>query len=360
MLKWVLKNMDLSNIWLYIGVLNIVYFITFFSFKFILKLEWTKYIFDNKVRKRDIHNGIKPKIGGLVIIPIFILTILIFVAIGNLAWQNEFWGMLLGAIGILVYGYMDEKIDLHWSSQFIWQFGIAAIVIWSGVGIQAINLPNGDLWFIDSYKFFGIVFPQDIVTAFWIVGLMNVVNWLDGIDGLAGGVGVIGFSTLFLLSLTLFVNQPHIALISIILMGIYLGFLQFNWYPSKIFLGTYGSMFLGYMLAILSLISGGKIATSALVLAFPIIDAVVVISQRIWNKKSIFEADNRHFHHKLLQSGLSQKVSVLIMYIISIFFGISALILETGGKLIIFFLGMITLIIISFSMTKFIVKNNKR
>jgi UDP-GlcNAc:undecaprenyl-phosphate GlcNAc-1-phosphate transferase len=352
--------MELSNIWIYIGVLNVVYFITFFSFKLILSKKWINNIFDNQIRNRDIHSEIKPKVGGLVIIPTFILTVLIVVWMGLLTWQNEFLGMLLGAIGILIYGYIDEKLDLHWSSQFIWQFGIAGIVIWSGVGIQAINLPNGDLWFIDRYNFFGIVFPQDIITALWIVGLMNVVNWLDGIDGLAGGVGIIGFLTLFVLSLTLFVNQPHIALITIILTGIYLGFLKFNWYPSKIFLGTYGSMFLGYILAVLSLISGGKIATSALVLAFPIIDAIVVISQRIWNKKSIFEADNRHFHHKLLQAGFSQKIAVIIMYIISIFFGVSALTLETRGKFIIFGVGMIVLIASSFAITKFIVKNHKR
>jgi UDP-GlcNAc:undecaprenyl-phosphate GlcNAc-1-phosphate transferase len=325
-----------------------------------LRQKWIQYIFDNQIRNRDIHSEIKPKIGGLVIINIFILTTLTLVVSGILLWQNEFLGMILGAVGILIYGYIDEKLDLHWSSQFIWQFGIAGIVIWSGVGIQAINLPNGDLWFIDSYKFFGAVFPKDIITAFWIVGLMNVVNWLDGIDGLAGGIGVIGFLTLFLLSLTLLVNQPHIALISIILTAIYLGFLRFNWYPSKIFLGTYGSMFLGYMLAVLSLISGGKIATSALVLAFPIIDAIVVISQRVWNQRSIFEADNRHFHHKLLQSGFSQKASVIIMYIISIGFGISALTLETRGKFIIFAIGMVSLIIVSFLINKFIAKKTKR
>jgi len=351
--------MNGSNIWLYIGVLNIAYFIAFFGFKILLRQKWVKFIFENKSRDRDIHTGLKPKIGGLVIIPSFILIVIALVYLDLLTWQNEFWGLLLGAFAILVYGYIDEKLDLHWSAQFIWQFGIAAIVIWSGVGIQAINLPNGELWFIDSYQWWGIVFPQDIITLLWIVGLMNVVNWLDGVDGLAGGVGIIGFVTLFILSLTLFVNQPHIALIAIILVGLYLGFLRFNWYPSKIFLGTYGSMFLGYMLAVLALISGGKIATSALVLAFPIIDAMVVIAQRIWNKKSIFEADNRHFHHKLLQAGISQRIAVLIMYSISIFFGVSALILETRGKIIIFMLGMLTLIIGSLLIAKFVAKNNR-
>lgn len=348
--------MFLSNLVLYLVVINIIYFLAIIIFKFLLSKQWVQNIFDIKYRARDIHSGIKPKIGGLVIIPIFILAINIYLLTGLLNWQTEFIGMLIGALAILIYGYIDEKLDLHWSAQFIWQFGIVALVIASGIGIQAINMPNGDLWFIDTWKFMGVVLPRDIITAFWIIGLMNVVNWLDGIDGLAGGVGVIGFLTLFILALTLFVNQPHIALIAITLTGLYLAFLRFNWYPSKIFLGTYGSMFLGYMLAILALISGGKIATSALVLAFPIIDAIVVISQRLWNKQSIFEADNRHFHHKLLKAGLEQKLAVLLMYLISIFFGLSALILETRGKLIIFIIGMISLIFISYWISKYVVK----
>jgi UDP-GlcNAc:undecaprenyl-phosphate GlcNAc-1-phosphate transferase len=348
--------MFLSNLVVYLVIINIVYFLTIIVFKFLLSKKWVKSIFDNKYRSRDIHSGIKPKIGGLVIIPLFILAIGIYFFTGLLNWQTEFMGMLIGALAILIYGYIDEKLDLHWSAQFIWQFGIVAVVIASGIGIQAINMPNGDLWFIDTWRFMGVVFPRDIITAFWIIGLMNVVNWLDGVDGLAGGVGVIGFLTLFILALTLFVNQPHIALIAITLTGLYLAFLRFNWHPSKIFLGTYGSMFLGYMLAILALISGGKIATSALVLAFPIIDAMVVISQRLWNKQSIFEADNRHFHHKLLQAGLEQKLAVIMMYLISILFGLSALILETRGKLIIFIIGMISLILISYWISKYVVK----
>jgi UDP-GlcNAc:undecaprenyl-phosphate GlcNAc-1-phosphate transferase len=345
-----------SSEWIYFAIISIVYIITNAVFYTVIKQKWIKYLFDQSIRNRDIHSSVKPKIGGLIIIPLFVILFLLGIGGGLIIWQKEFFGLLLGAIAILVYGYIDEKYDLSWKIQFIWQFGIAGIVILSGIGIQALSLPNGGLWFIDTWSFGPIVFPRDIITALWIVGLMNVVNWLDGVDGLAGGVGVIGFTTLAILSLTPFVNQPHIAFITTLLIGLYLGFLRFNWYPSKIFLGTYGSMFLGYMLAVLALISGGKIATSALVLAFPIIDAIVVISQRIWNKKSIFKADNRHFHHKLLQIGLRQRFAVGIMYIISIIFGISALILETRGKIIIFILGAIVLIIISFLLTQSIVK----
>lgn len=352
--------MDLSNISLYAFVILLGYLSSTILFRFFIPKNWVRHLFETKIRDRDIHEGIKPKIGGLVIIPLFILLIILYLLCGVLDWQPEFLGLLLGSFTILVYGYLDEKYDLHWSLQFIWQFGIAIIVILSGIGIEAINLPNGDLWFIDTWYFWGIVIPRDLITLLWIVGLMNVVNWLDGIDGLAGGVGVIGFITLFILSLTLFVNQPHIALIAITLAALYLGFLKFNWHPSQIFLGTYGSMFLGYMLATLALISGGKIATSALVLAFPIIDAIVVISQRIWSKSSIFKADNRHFHHKLLQVGLGQKLSVFIMYCISIIFGVSALVLETRGKTIVFSIGMMVLISLSISISYFIVKKNTR
>jgi UDP-GlcNAc:undecaprenyl-phosphate GlcNAc-1-phosphate transferase len=342
--------------WIYFWIISIVYIITRSVFYFVIQQKWTKHIFDQSIRKRDIHTSIKPKIGGLIIIPLFVSLFLLCIWGGLITWQKEFLGLLLGAIAILIYGYIDEKYDLSWKMQFIWQFGIAGIVIVSDIGIQALSLPNGGLWFIDTWNLGPMVFPKDIITALWIVGLMNVVNWLDGVDGLAGGVGVIGFVTLTILSLTPFVNQPHIALIATLLMGLYLGFLRFNWYPSKIFLGTYGSMFLGYMLAVLALISGGKVATSALVLAFPIIDAIVVISQRIWNKKSIFKADNRHFHHKLLQIGLRQRFAVGIMYIISIIFGISALILDTRGKIAVFIIGAGILIVISFLLTQIIVK----
>lgn len=348
--------MFLSNLVLYLVVINIIYFLAIIIFTFLLSKKWVQNIFDIKYRARDIHSGIKPKIGGLVIIPLFIISMITYIFIGLLNWQTEFIGMLIGALAILIYGYIDEKLDLHWSTQFIWQFGISSIVIFSGIGVEAINMPSGDLLFVDTWKLGFIVLPRDVITAFWIVGLMNVVNWLDGVDALAGGVGVIGFLTLFILALTLFVNQPHIALIAITLTGLYLAFLRFNWHPSKIFLGTYGSMFLGYMLAILSLISGGKIATSALVLAFPIIDAILVISQRIWNKQSIFIPDNRHFHHKLLQTGIGQKMAVIIMYMISAFFGVSALMLETRGKLIVFVIGMLVLISISYWISKDIVK----
>jgi UDP-GlcNAc:undecaprenyl-phosphate GlcNAc-1-phosphate transferase len=342
--------------WIYFWIISIVYIVTRGVFYIIIQQKWTRHIFDQSIRNRDIHTGIKPKIGGLIIIPLFIILFLLSIGGGLIIWQKEFLGLLLGALAILIYGYIDEKYDLSWKIQFVWQFGIAGIVILSGIGIQALSLPNGGLWFIDTWSLGPIVFPRDIITALWIVGLMNVVNWLDGVDGLAGGVGVIGFATLTILSLTPFVNQPHIAFIATLLIGLYLGFLQFNWYPSTIFLGTYGSMFLGYMLAVLALISGGKIATSALVLAFPIIDAIVVISQRVWNKKSIFRADNRHFHHKLLQIGLRQRVAVGIMYIISIIFGISALVLETRGKILVFILGAGILIVISLILTQIIAK----
>ncbi len=162
---------------------------------------------------------------------------------------------------------------------------------------------------------------------------MNAMNWLDGLDGLAGGVGFIGAITLFFLSISNLVNQSPLGIISIILAGAILGFLIFNFYPAKIFMGTSGSMFLGFILAVLAIFSGGKIATALLVMGFPILDAVWVIAQRIKSGKSPFKGDARHLHYKLLEKGWPQKKVVLFIYSICIIFGVSAILFQNINKL---------------------------
>jgi UDP-GlcNAc:undecaprenyl-phosphate GlcNAc-1-phosphate transferase len=346
--------------WIYVLIASISYTIGYILYRTLLSKKWIYSLFSNHIRDRDIHTDHKPKIGGLVIIPSFIVIFLGLIVLGILEWQQEFWGLLGGSLAILVYGYIDELYDLPSAIQFIWQIGIVTIVIASGVGIEAINLPNGNIWFVDTITWGYMTFPRDIITAFWIIGLMNVVNWLDGLDGLASGVGLIGFSILFMLVLTPFVNQAHIAVLLSVLCGLYGSFLWYNAYPSKIFLGTYGSMFLGYMLSLLAIISGGKIATSALVLAFPIIDAGIVIIQRIMAKQSIFQGDNRHFHHKLIAIGFSQPKAVWIMYGMSIVFGYSALQFNTYGKLVTFLIGGCVLMISSGILSYRIAQKSKK
>ncbi|MCK4525389.1 MAG: undecaprenyl/decaprenyl-phosphate alpha-N-acetylglucosaminyl 1-phosphate transferase, partial [Candidatus Andersenbacteria bacterium] len=123
-------------------------------------------------------------------------------------------------------------------------------------------------------------------------------------------------------------------IISIAVAGAILGFLFFNFHPAKIFMGTSGSMFLGFILAVLAIFSGGKIATALLIMGFPILDAVWVIVQRIKAGKSPFRGDDCHLHYKLLKNGWSQRKVVLFIYLICLSFGVSAIVFQSLGKIL--------------------------
>jgi UDP-GlcNAc:undecaprenyl-phosphate GlcNAc-1-phosphate transferase len=151
---------------------------------------------------------------------------------------------------------------------------------------------------------------------------------------LVTGIAGIGAVVIFLLSLTPQVMQTPTAFLAITLAGALLGFLILNFYPAKIFLGESGSTFAGFMLAVLAIVSGGKIATAVLVMGIPLLDALWVILQRISNKQSIFAGDRRHLHFRLLDIGFSEPQAVLFLYALSGFFGATALFLQSMGKLV--------------------------
>jgi UDP-GlcNAc:undecaprenyl-phosphate GlcNAc-1-phosphate transferase len=173
---------------------------------------------------------------------------------------------------------------------------------------------------------------------FWLVAIINVVNWLDGLDGLAAGVSAIAAIFIFIISILSGIAQPLTALVAIILAGSILGFLPYNFNPASIFMGDSGSQFLGYMLGILAIICGGKLATAGLVLGFPILDGFWVVSRRLLEGNSPFKADKKHLHHRLLSIGLSQRQVVLILYFLSIIFGLIAVLAGSYDK---FWAGMI-------------------
>ncbi len=319
---------------------------TFFT---VLKMPGVRNLVPDRQRARDIHTEPRPRIGGLVIIPLFIFGFWFLTHFSGetfeiLTWKSHYGGIVFGAAALLVYGLWDERRDLAWYTQLAVQAGIVLAVVETDIRIHEIRVPFMGLVNLDwiTGVLVGVewIFPADLLAFVWILAVMNVVNWLDGVDGLAGGVGVIGFVILAALSLSATVGQPHIALIALLLAGLYAGFLGFNFHPSRIFLGTPGSMFLGFMLAVLAMVSGGKIATAALVLAFPIIDAVFVIVTRLRAGVSIFRADNRHLHHRLLAWGLGQRQAVLFLYAVSLLFGGSALVLQTQGKFVAFLVGL--------------------
>ncbi|MEA1937226.1 MAG: MraY family glycosyltransferase [Patescibacteria group bacterium] len=295
-----------------------------------------KYKLYDKLKKNKIHRRDIARFGGVAMIISFLVAIFLD---GNLQFDNLKWGIVISSLVILFFGIYDDLKNLSWKKQLLGQIIVVLIMICAGLSVDYIANPFGGAEFrLDQfhYSLFTIHYSLlgSLFILFWIVGFMNIMNWLDGLDGLAGGVGLIGAVTLFFLSVSSLVNQPPLGIVSIIFAGAILGFLFFNFYPAKIFMGTSGSMFLGFMLAVIAIFSGGKIATALLIMGFPILDAVWVIARRIKNKKSPFRGDKLHLHYRLLDLGWSQKKVVLFIYFICLIFGVSALAFQTAGKVL--------------------------
>lgn len=312
-----------------------------------------KYGLVSTPRARDIHKKPVPRIGGLAIFLSFLIISLIsFGAISNGFTFNsgEWFGMekhiaaiLLGGIFISLPMLLDDIFGLKAWQKFIFQLIATFIIIASGVGINTLANPFGESLNLNSVYIplmtvHGVVYHfslwSDLLTLIWMIGMMNVINFIDGVDGLAGGVSAIACLTIFLLSISLAVNQPSVALISIILAGSCIGFLIWNFPPAKIFMGDTGSAFLGFMLGVLPLISGGKLATAFLVLGFPIIDGLLVFAGRIYRKENPFTTpDKTHLHHRFLRAGFSPRRAILSIYVISVAFGWVALRSTTENKM---------------------------
>lgn len=274
-------------------------------------------------RIQDIHSNIIPRFGGIFLIVPFIVSILIW-----FSFCRDSRLILLAVLSsvILIFGLLDDKYDFNALIQFAFQIILAGAVVFFGINVSYITNPFGGLIRLGIFA--------SIFTVIWIFAIINVINWIDGIDGLASSISLVGMITLFTLSLLPRVNQPFTAVLAGIIAIALVIFLFFNFPPAKIFLGTSGSMFLGFMLAIISIISGGKLATALLVLGIPVLDALWVIFSRLQAGKSIFMADKNHLHHRLLKSGLSQKKIVLILSSFSLIFGIFSIFAQTMGKFI--------------------------
>jgi UDP-GlcNAc:undecaprenyl-phosphate GlcNAc-1-phosphate transferase len=308
----------------------------------------------SRPRARDIHKKAIPRIGGVAIASSFILvTIIVF----SFVYPNlHFTGLKIFGIdrhlsGILLGGFLisatmlyDDIIGLKSYRKLAIQIIISLAVIASGIGIDHLANPFGNAFDLNSvyipiFTYHGIVYHfslwSDLLTLLWLVMMMNVINFVDGVDGLAGGLSTIATFVIFLLSITLAVNQPATAMVSIILCGSALGFLFWNFPPAKIFMGDSGSMFLGLMLGILPLLSGGKLATTFLVLGFPIVDGVFVALSRLFRGKNpITTPDKTHLHHRFLLAGFTPRQSVFSIYLIAVLFGWVALRSTTYDKMI--------------------------
>ncbi len=308
---------------------------------------------DLPVLARKIHKNPVPLLGGLGVYAAFILAILTYLVLGHpdflVVPTKFFFAIIFGALVLVIGGILDDKFNLP--PKWLWLFPAfaAAIVVWSGigVGITQISNPFGAPIYI-GYSLFSI--PLSLILAWlWMLGMIFTTKLLDGLDGLCGGVGFIGSITMFALSLTEKVNQPITATIAIIFAGALLGFLVYNFHPAKVFLGEAGSTLVGFMLGVLSIILGAKIATALLVMGIPILDVAWAIIRRMFYHRSPFVGDRAHLHYRLLDIGLSHRQTVLVLWLISAIFGFTAVFLQSMGKLIALFVLFCVMVILAIS-----------
>jgi UDP-GlcNAc:undecaprenyl-phosphate GlcNAc-1-phosphate transferase len=285
---------------------------------------------DTRVSKRHIHRNEVSRFGGIALIISFGASILLD---DKLVINSSLWIVMFASLLILIFGIIDDVRQLSWKTQLYFQIALILLVYILGIRLEYITNPFGGIFLL--HGFWGQLVGLILVVG-WILLLINSMNWIDGVDGVSAGVASIGGSAILLLSIRPEVNQPPIGIIVAAFLGGLIGFLLFNFYPAKIMAGTSGSIFMGFLLAILAIFSGAKIATTFLVLIIPIVDAIWVIVERLQSGGSIFSADNRHLHYRLLQIGWSPKKICLFYYVITAVIAVIALNTRALGKVIAF------------------------
>jgi UDP-GlcNAc:undecaprenyl-phosphate/decaprenyl-phosphate GlcNAc-1-phosphate transferase len=294
---------------------------------------------------RHLHTRALPRIGGVGIFLGFFLGVAISFALPVLRFPNEVARIVLMLIGgLLIFFVMlaDDLIELAAFPRLLWQFAAAALVVLPrldgpGSGIVIGTVPDPfHLRASDS-----LALPLIIAIPFtllWIVGMTNAINWVDGVDGLSSGIVFIASAVLFIHTYFRPPGNPQftISLLPLALGAAVLGFLPFNWHPSRIIMGDCGAMFLGYALAVASIIGGAKIATTLLVLIVPLLNIAWVILDRLRHGANPMRADRRHLHDRLLDLGWSQRQVASAAYGICALFGVIALLFDKQVKFYVF------------------------
>ena len=291
-------------------------------------------LLDNpRLRPHPAHTQkrIVPRAGGLAVFLAILPTMLLFTP-----FERYTVGILIGISILLLIGLLDDKYqNLSPYLRLIAQFVAAGVAIGSGIGITFITNPLGGIVHLDSSP--QIILLANFLAVIWIVWVMNMINWSKGVDGQMPGIIVVSAIILGLLSLKLGAfhdpAQANLAKLSFITAGSAFGLLIFNWHPAKIFPGFSGSTILGFMIAVLAILSGGKLATAGLVLLIPATDFTYTFLRRILQGKSPVLGDRGHLHHKLLEKGFSHQQIALFYILGSVILGAAALSLSSQGKL---------------------------
>jgi UDP-GlcNAc:undecaprenyl-phosphate GlcNAc-1-phosphate transferase len=291
---------------------------------------------------RHIHRSPIPRLGGLAVYVAFVAAVFVGLPVERPihvaqephqlvvtipyapAIDRPIVGLLLGATLVTVLGVVDDVRGISPLAKLLGQVLAAAVLLPFGIGMDVLTNPLGGMFFVGPLG--------ALVTVVWLVALCNVMNLIDGVDGLAAGIATIAGGTVFVASYLR--GDVGTAILAAALIGGTLGFLPYNFNPARIFLGDTGSMLLGYVLGALSVLGTYKsyTALSLLVplaaLGVPVADTALAIARRWRSRRPIFQADTEHLHHHLLRRGLSQRQTVLVLYLVTGILGAGALVLS--------------------------------
>ncbi len=309
----------------------------------------------DKPDERKIHSGEISRLGGVAIWSSVMLTFLLLIALSSYPSGEGLSGIIVGGSLMFLLGLVDDIFTLNAKFKFFIQIAIATMVILLGCRIDLIALPV-----IGEFSLGVFSYP---ITLLWIVGISNALNFIDGVDGLAGSIGTIACCTIGVVSLAISPSSPITALVAFILMGSVFAFLMFNYNPAKVFMGDSGSLYVGFMLATLSITGIAKSSATLaylplLILLVPILDVAFSSVRRIMKGVSPFVADNEHLHHNLLRVGFSQDKVVLSLA--SIGMGCALLAIAIAGSLSKYFLwaGILIVVLLLLSIASKLIKKD--
>ena len=314
--------MEYTKEYLFIFILAFTTTLVFIPVANYLAYRWGVIALPGGRRK---HKGAIPSLGGLAIFVGFSVAVIVaqFIPIPRYD-PNEiirFVGLMLGSILIIIMGIIDDVYELDALPLFMGQIASAGIAIVFLIFIEQINNPFSNQPLEWAY------WITVSISLFWFVMMINTVNFLDGLDGLAGGVVLIAGLILFINSAFRIVPvQTSVSLLPLALVGCLLAFLLFNFHPARLFMGSSGAQFLGYMLGALSIIGGAKMATILLVMGLPIMDVFWQASSRLLRGHSPFQGDRGHLHFRLVDLNFPQRQIVLAYYFFCLSFGMVTLI----------------------------------
>ena len=303
-----------------------------------LKMGWL-----DKPNWRKMNKKPMPLLGGVAIYLGFLISILLLIHQKPFVSEiHRFIGILLGSLIIVLAGIFDDIKGLSALKKLFFQITAAVTVYLFGFTIVKISTPLGGTFHLPEIASMAL-------TVIWIVGFTNAVNLLDGLDGLSAGVVAIISGSLFFAAIK--AQNPIMAILCITICGSTLGFLPYNFYPAKIFMGDSGSLLLGFILSIISIEGAYKGATfttmlvPVIAMAIPFIDTGLAIIRRLLSGREIMKADKEHIHHRLLFREGSQKKAVLTLYGLTLSFGLIAVALSGMKGIWAFFAILITILL---------------